>query len=250
MNENDIDFTQYERVQDTLMYLTDRVTLSFVLALSKKTMNGQRSFFHYETQYNSDSYGTQLRSIKRNMSYYFLISNKDIFGSGIVMRPQDVEIIIMLIQQKVLPWFFGTQEQHAFQIVNDTLALKEFTPVVYTQSENRFIGFEPIVYKYENSEQYAEGINLLFCEGESCPMTLDKFMGLFNILKSDMYAIACNLATYAKTPPYGVNVYKPVGLGASPNHQRNDSGWNNPNAYKGFGTNSFLDNIESKKKGD
>lgn len=113
---NNIDFTQYERIQDYLMYLSDKITLSFVLALSKKSINGQRSFFHYETKYNSDSYGSELRSIKRNMNYYFLISDKNIYGSGIVLRPQDVEIIIMLIKQRVLPWFFGTTEQHAFQI--------------------------------------------------------------------------------------------------------------------------------------
>ena len=245
---NDIDFTQYERVQDTLMYLTDKITLTFTVALSKKMLNGQRSFFHYETQYKSDAYGSELRSIKRNMSYYFLISNKDIFGSGIVLRPQDVEILLMLIERKVLPWYFGTQEQHAFHMVDNKLVLKEFAPVVYPQSETKFIGFEPIVYHFENTEQYAEGINLLFTEGESCPMTVDKFMGLYNILKSDMYAIACNLCTYAKTPPYGVNVYKSVGLGASPNQQRNDTGWNNQNSYKGFGSNSFLEN--TKKKGD
>ena len=122
---NNIDFTQYERVQDILMYLTDKITLSFVLALSKKSLSGQRSFFHYETQYNSDSYGTELRSIKRNMSYYFMISNKEIFGSGIVLRPQDVEIIIMLIEQRVLPWFFGTPEQHAFQMIDNKLVLKD-----------------------------------------------------------------------------------------------------------------------------
>ena len=70
---NNIDFTEYDRVQDTLMYLTDKIVLTFIVALSKKTLGGQRSFFHYETQYNSDSYGSQLRSIKRNMSYYYTI---------------------------------------------------------------------------------------------------------------------------------------------------------------------------------
>jgi len=247
-NNSNIDFTEYDRVQDILMYLTDKITLSFVVALSKKNLGGQRSFFHYETQYTSDSYGTQLRSIKRNMSYYFLISNKDIFGSGIVLRPQDVEILIMLIEQRVIPWFFGTQEQHAFHMVDNKLVLKEFTPVIYTQSDTKFIGFEPIVYHYENSDQFAEGVNLLFTQGESCPLTVDKFMGLFNVLKSDMYNIACQLCTYAKVPPYGVNVFKPVGLGSSPNQQRNDTGWSNQNNYKGFGANSFLEN--AKKKGD
>ena len=79
-------------------------------------------------------------------------------------------------------------------------------------------------------------------------MTIDKFMGLYNILKSDMYGIACSLATYAKCGPYGTNVYRPTGLGVSPNQQRSDSGWNNQNSYKGFGANSFLNN--ASKKGD
>ena len=79
-------------------------------------------------------------------------------------------------------------------------------------------------------------------------MTIDKFMGLYNILKSDMYGIACSLATYAKCGPCGTNVYRPTGLGVSPNQQRSDSGWNNQNSYKGFGANSFLNN--ASKKGD
>lgn len=241
-----IDFTEYERIQDTLMYLTDKMTLSFVLALSKKMMNGQRSFYHYETKYNSDNYGTQLRSIKRNMNYYFLIANKDVFGSGILLRPQDVEMILMLINSKVLPWYFGTQKQHAFQIIDNKLVLKEFTPVVYTQSENRFIGFEPIVYSYEETGQFAEGVNILFSQGESCPMTIDKFMGFINILKSDMYAIACSMANYVKMPPYGVNVYSPVGLGAAPISAKVESEWAPTKKPNPFGKNSFLENAKKK----
>lgn len=245
---NDIDFTDYERITDTLMYLSEKMTLNFVLALSKKSLNGQRSFFHYETKYTSDSYGTEVRSIKRNMSYYFVIQNKEIFGSGMLLRPQDVEIILMLIEQRILPWFFGSQEQHVFQMVNDTLSMKEYTPVVYTQSETKIMCFEPMIYHYENTDQFAEGINISFTGGESCPMTIDKFMGFYNILKSDMYNVACSLANYAKSQPYGINTYKPTGLGASPNGNRNDSVWSNQKNYKGFGSNSFLDNAKVKEK--
>lgn len=239
-----VQFTDYERITDTLMYLTDKITLGFTLALSKKMQSGERSFFHYETKYQSQ-YGLQARGIKRNMNYYFLISNKEIFGSGMILRPQDVELILMLIKHKVLPWFFGTQEQHAFQIVNNTLVLKKYTPVIYTQTESKFMGFDPIVYHYENSNQFAEGINISFSEGESCPMTIDKFMGLVNILKTDMYSVACSMANYVKTMPYGVNTFTSVGLGATPEERKDN--WN-PNKPKGFNPNSFLEN--SKKKGE
>ena len=236
-------FTDYERITDTLMYLTDKITLSFTLALSKKMLNGQKSFFHYETLYNN-SYGNEARSVKRNMNYYFVISNKEIFGSGIVLRPQDVELLIMLINERILPWFFS-QDKHAFQIIDDKLVLKEYTPAVYTQSENKFISFEPIVYHYEESGQFAEGINLGLGSGESCPMTIDKFMGFFNIIKTDMYATACALANYVKTAPYNINTYSASGLGANPNKPKDE--WNNQKSYSGFGANSFLDNSKIKK---
>lgn len=244
---SNIDFTDYDRITDVLMYLSDKITLNFVLSLSKKTLNKERQFFHYETKYNSDSYnGTELRSIKRNMNFYFVLGNREIFGNGIVLRPQDVELLIRIIDQKVLCWFFGTVKEHAFRYIDGKLVLGEFSPVVYTQSETKYISFEPIVYCYEETGQYAEGITMIFPNGDSTPMNLDKFMGFFHLLKSDMYSVACSLANYAKMQPYGINVYSPTGLGASPKPKDN---WNSkPINYNGFGSNAFLDKSITKKK--
>jgi hypothetical protein len=59
-----IDFTEYDRITDTLMWLADNITLNFTVGLSKKAKSGERAFYHYETRYGSDKYGSPLRSIK------------------------------------------------------------------------------------------------------------------------------------------------------------------------------------------
>ena len=92
---NNVDFTEYNRITDILMYLSNVLTLNFTVALSKKTKFGGRQFFQYEVEYGSDdNSNSSLRSIKRNMNFYFTIENREVFASGMMLRPQDIEIII------------------------------------------------------------------------------------------------------------------------------------------------------------
>ena len=94
--------------------------------------------------------------------------------------------------------------------------------------------------------------------GYSWIMPIDKFMGFFHIIStSDMYGIACNMCNYVKMQPYGVNVYSNQGLGASPNGSNStvDEAWKNStmnmnNNNQGFGSNAFLNNSNSRKKGE
>ena len=89
-------------------------------------------------------------------------------------------------------------------------------------------------------------------------MPIDKFMGFFHIIStSDMYGIACNMCNYVKMQPYGVNVYSNQGLGASPNGSNSavDEAWKNTtmnmnNNNQGFRSNAFLNNSNSRKKGE
>ena len=72
-----IDFTEYDRISDTLFYLSDKITLQFHVVLSSKDKNGGRRFFQFETEFNSKYIGTNKgRAIKRNMSFYFTFDNK------------------------------------------------------------------------------------------------------------------------------------------------------------------------------
>ena len=65
-----IQFTDYDRITDILMYLSNTITLNFNVVLSRKDKTGKRSFFHYETEYPSKYLGVNTgRGIKRNMNF-------------------------------------------------------------------------------------------------------------------------------------------------------------------------------------
>ena len=254
---NNIDYTEYDRITDTLMWLSDNISLNFTVGLSRKTKTGERAFYHYETKYGSDKYGTPLRSIKRQISYAFTIDCKDDFLAGMMLRPQDVELIVRIIDKKVFPWYFGDNKQLAFKVIDDKLVLKEFTPVPFVQ-DSKWLSFQPAIYVDPYTELESRGIRMELYSGYSWIMPIDKFMGFFHIIStSDMYGIACNMCNYVKMQPYGVNVYSNQGLGASPNGSNStvDEAWKNitmnmNNNNQGFGSNAFLNNSNSRKKGE
>ena len=231
-----IEFEEYDSISDLLLYLNDSLTLNFVVRLSRKNKSGERIFYQYETRNGTDKYGSPLRSIKRTMTFYFVIQNRNVFGNSIVLRPQDVEMLNMLIQQRVLPWFFDNKNQ-AFRIKEGNLLINKIEPVTYFQTEGRYITFEPVLVYLD--DKASRGIRVSLWCGDSADMGIDAFMGMVSILKTDMYTAACVICNYAKTPPYGINVYNPIGLGAAPTKD--------PVPPPKFGKNSFLDNAKRKE---
>lgn len=240
LSMSNIDFTDYARITDILLWLDDIHTFNFTVALSKKNKLGNRQFFAFETEYPDGR--DQLRSIKRTMNFYFTIDNREIFTAGMILRPQDVEYLNRIIADQILPWFFDPKK-NVFKIINQQLTLKEYTPVVYTQSDSKYIVFEPCVITYDNG-QYGQGINLKLASS-TVQMDLDKFMGIVNLLKSDMYSIANSMINYTKIQPYGINTLQMSGLGSGKQNV-----FDRPEEISRFKskprTNSFLDNANKK----
>ena len=215
----EIQFTDYDRMTDTLMYLDDQITLDFVVQLSKKSKKtGDRVFYQYETQYYSDKYtnAQKLRSVKRQMNFYFVLNNKEFFNNSLLIKPADAEMLCMIIRSKILPWYFGKPEQSAFQFVGKDgkeLAVKEYSPVSYAVSATSYLTFIPIVMKYENDNTFKQGIEIGLSGNYNIQMDIDKFMGFYHLLQADMYTAACTMCNYVKIPPYGINEYQMQGLG-------------------------------------
>ena len=247
---NNIQFTDYDRITDILIYLSNNITLNFTVALSRKDKTGGRSFFQYETEYDTRYIGSNKgRGIKRNMNFYFTLDNKNDFGNGLILRLQDVYLICKLIENQVLPWYFGTKRIFAISKDKSKLIIKgEYNPINYIQSEYKYISFSPFVFEYEDGT-FKEGIRIyLNSQTEYADMSIDKFLEFYYLLsKTDMYAVATNMVTYAKQSPYGINIFKPVGLGGGYNPRDN---WNSDNNYsedkKDKGVNNFLNNAGSK----
>ena len=244
-----IQFTDYDRITDILMYLSNTITLNFNVVLSRKDKAGGRSFFQYETAYSSKFTGVDIgRSIKRNMNFYYTLDNKNDFANGFIIKPQDVMILNMIIENQILPWFFDP-EKRIFSITKegDRLIIKgKFEPVNYTQSEYKYISFVPIIYTYEDGT-FKEGIRIyLNSQSEFADLDIDRFMGLVCILKNtDMYATACSMVNYVKMPPYGTNIFSMTGLGGGyvqDNWQESED----ITKDKSQRQNNFLDNAKKK----
>ena len=223
-------YEDYDRVVDTLLYLSDNITLSFITVMSSK-VNGVRRFCHSET------YATN-NSIKRSMRFYFSLDDRTAFGEGIIFKPGDVQILIMLLENKVFPWYFS--EETIFKIIDDRLAIVgHFEKVDFIQSEYKYLSFVPIVYQFKD-DMYKQGIRMYMNrEEEYIDMDIDKFMNFYSILKNtDMYAAANIALTYAKTGGNGINVWESDvpkrGLGADLSGR---------SEYKSSGNNDFLNNL-------
>lgn len=209
------DYMLYDRVTDQVYYLSKNIHMSFITRLSWKKQDGSRAFFHAEYEKQSQYVGTQTsRTIKRNLSFYFLIEEKGDINNSFLLRPRDVIILIKLLDNNVFPWFHG--DTRVFDIVDKKLVIKgTYSPAVYAQSTYAYLAFTPVVYEYQTGE-FKEGVHITMNNTDTTwDMTIDDLYGFYYILtNTSMYNLAAELATYAKVPPYGVNLTQLRGLGS------------------------------------
>lgn len=237
-----VDFTDYDKITDTLMNFDNNISLKFSVLLSKKSKSKDRMHIHSEYVYPSKYMNTnESRSIYRWMTYYFIIDIKNDFLGSIVLRPQDVEIIKMLLDSKILPWFFDSSKR-AFQIEENKMFLTtgDFQ-AMFAQNDYKYIMFTPIVMEYEDG-RFKEGIRMYLNNSSTfTDIDIDTFMGFVNIIKcTDMYAVATNLVNYVKIPPYGVNQYVSAGGLGSSSYVDNKEPYNNRSTSHNRRGNDFL----------
>ena len=232
-------FIDYDRISDTLMFFSDSIMLEFVVNLSSKDKNGNRVFFHTEIDYDSNKYyGVDKgHSIKRRMTFYYVINDKRAFDRSFIIRPEDAMMLTMIIESQILPWYFDPK-RNIFSIIEGQLKIiGKFQDITFAKNEYSYLKFSPCVYRFEDNT-YKEGIRMYLSSDTYVDMEIDKFLGLYYFLsKVDMYSVACSMATYAKVEPYNVNAISMNGLGSS-NRRLLD----NPNMF------SPEDNSSSEKQ--
>lgn len=232
-------FIEYDRVTDKLIWLSSTMSLNFSVSLASKDKQGMRKSFYYETEYDSNFTGTKVgRSVKRNLNYYFIIETQS-FGNGLVLRPRDVYFVTEGIKNQVLPWFFD-KKNRIYSIKDNRLIISgKYNPLIYQPDQYRSLIITPIVLELENG--FKEGVRIE-CNSEFSDIDIDKFMDIYYILtNTDMYSVACQLINFAKIPPFGENIWKPIGLGGG---GKPDDGWNDNNINNNDNNkkrNSFLD---------
>lgn len=209
-------FISYDRITDTMMYLTDKISLNFVVSLSRKKKDGTRRVFHSEFEKQSKYIGdyNTSRTIRRSFTYYFTLDIRNDFAGGFIFRTADIIPFKMVIDLIVFPWFSG--DTRVYSIIEDKLVMNgEIIPAIYTQSESRYLAIVPIVYSYDNN-QYKEGVRIYINTKEVWfDITIDQLYALYYLLThTDMYNLASSMVNYVKTPPYGINSMSVAGLGS------------------------------------
>jgi len=246
MNDSSVNYIDFDRIADTLMFFDNIHTLDFCTRLSTKDKNGYRRFYEFEMQYQSNQYlGTDIgRSIKRSMSFYYLINNKNMFTGSMILKVNDVYILHILLKDKVLSWFFGKDrifsENDKRLVINGT-----YQPVEYIKDLQNWLRFEPIVIEYEDGT-YKEGIRMTININEDfVDMNIDKFLEFFGYLNyQNMYLQSEAQCNYAKISPYTANnIVVSGGLGSGGGTYNGER-----IAENKYGINQQSDNKETKNK--
>ena len=236
---NELSFLDYDKLTDNIIYLTEGVTLKFVVSFSSKNKDGTRKPLHSEFRYTSKYQGTRYSySMLRSMKYYFIIDLKNDFANSIVIKQGEQEILNMIYNNEILPWFFGNDDQKAYKLTDDEkLVLKDNDKKCKVSMERGKMIIKPTVV--DNDIYVNIDINGIV----SFDMQLVSFLGFMGTLvHTDMYNAACSIVNYARTGPYGINMVDILsdrgsnGLGGSP---LNSSGFN-------MNQNNFLSQSKSR----
>ena len=210
-NENNkaispITFLDYDRITDTILWFNNIYSLKFFVKL-KRSVNNKIHDFHQEyTKYNKRLGGT-FTSINRHYSFGFSIDNREQFKDGVVLRPSDVELLRIVIENNIYPWFMSDRRIYGKDRDNRLAIKGKYEPIHFPLNSAQFLRFEPIVISYEDSMEDKEGIRITINDNDNyMDIAIDKFLEFSSyILHTDMVNAAMTLLNYVKTQPYGEN---------------------------------------------
>ena len=202
-------FLNYEKISDTLVYLTNEVVLRFNVNLAKKSKDNKRVPFHSEYAYTSNKYGNPQTtfSIKRNFTYYFSIDDTRDFMNNVLLRTQDVFMLLYVIESQVLPWFMGESRIFGFNKQKQLSIRGKYNQVDFPLNDYKYMIFLPVVLTYEDGTA-KEGIRIIINQQTNIiDIDINKFFEFYYTLKNtDMYNAALSMVNYVKTQPYGQNI--------------------------------------------
>jgi hypothetical protein len=210
MDNCPIEFLDYDKISDVLMYFSSDVMLKFTVQLGKRDQENHRRFFHREVIYESKySNVGPVVSIKRDMNFFYSIEDTKDYMNNVMITIQDVYLLRTLIEANIIPWFIGPKNIFSTNPDDGKLVITgKWSPQQFTLSDYRYLEFYPIVLLYEDGKTNYGVRMIVNGPNTYADMDLNRFLGFYTIIaQSDMYAIASSMANYVKTGPYGVNTY-------------------------------------------
>lgn len=203
-----IEYIDYDKLSDDVLYLGSKLYLRMNVSLSSKSEPDQRYHFHKEFAYSS-VYAPNNRfiSIKRSFSYYLSLDRIDIPLGGIMIRSQDM-IVLKSKLEEVSEWF----SSNIFAIKGKNLIVKyKKKPIIVEGLANqKYLQFDPVVIVWENTGEQTPGVRITLGDPSIfADISVDKFFGLlYTISTFNMYQSAQLLLNYLGRPRYGFNLFE------------------------------------------
>lgn len=205
--EQCINFIDYEKISDDLMYFNQSTYLRFTVSLANRDINGCRKSFHREYGYKSKYVDkNEVLTIRRHFDFFMTIEQKNQFNNSIMVKMKDMMILKSTLKN-VSKWFYdGT-----FKMKDGEIHIIKKHTKIYIPNFNggKYIAFLPSVTSYDNGDQ-VEGIRMFLNDDMVyADMTIDTFMEFYYLIDNmDMYQCAIGLINYLGRPDFGFNLYK------------------------------------------
>lgn len=202
-----IQFIDYDKLSDDVLYLGSKLYLRMNVSLSTKNEQDiSRYHYHKEYSYPSKYSNNNLVSIKRSFTYYLSFDKADI-RNIVMIRAQDMIVLNRALERVVL--WFEDKEHNAFYVRSKKLIVKKQQPVlVEGLAMNSYLEFQPIVILSEQDNRQTPGVRLTLGNPEYfADITVDKLYGLVYTLSTfRMFEAAQNLVNYLGRPGFGFNL--------------------------------------------
>jgi hypothetical protein len=228
----------YEKISDTVFWLSKEWIMKFVVQLNKYSEKNGRENFYKEFGYQKK--GNFCVSINRDFNYYFLIESVQRDSNGfkysLMITQQDIYFLQFKLS-KAVEWFTGDSSIFAKKGEDIIIPSKVYTERVNLIT-NTYIELEPSVIRFDNGNQI---IGVRFYLGNDTVnffMDVNRFLS-FNYFIStfNMYLAAQGLLSYLGRPQNGTNHINMSALNSS----------NQNSNYNSNQTSSFFDRVNAKK---
>lgn len=203
-----IEFNDYDKISDDMMYLGNNISLRFNVLLSRKSSltDNTRRFFHSEFRHKSkfNDFNTSI-SIKRSYSYYISIDvGGEKWESSVMIRIQDILILRDLLS-RVTKWLIDGK---TFELIDGSLICHKRKSIkLENMPDGKYILFDPVIIEYNSIQR--SGIRMTISSSDVyVDMNTDVFFGFKYLIDTiDMFSCAQNMLNYIGRPPeYGYNL--------------------------------------------
>ena len=183
-------YNDYEKVQDTLLFLGSTFVLKFNVSLATKDRHGNRKFYYSEYKYQSrySDYGNVV-SVKRQIKYYITIEEMANFQNNVMITTGDMPMLknILTIAAKWL------NDNSIFDLNPDKkLMIKQDVSTQMNLGQNSALMFEPVIIPMMDGTS-AKGIRMYINDTKNfVDIEARNFMAFYEIIRTiDMYSAAC-----------------------------------------------------------